>query len=210
MSKRIKLENLEVAGFKSALRGMRNPMNSHHLSDTVEDWHMVAIGANDLDLAVRLIKAGPSHRKFLRQIMIWVDITACLKWWDEFDTYLHTVKNSTSQMHKLGNRELTQYDFSSPIPDVLLNLINEKISVFAKERTPESWREMIDVIPQSFLYTRTTMMSYECFLTMYPNRKNHKMEEWREFCVWGLERLPYMEKFINPLEETNENKDITS
>lgn len=199
MKQKIILENLKVEGFEPALRGMRNPMQSHHLSDSNFDSESHTIGPKDLELAIRLVKAGPSHRKFLRQIMIWVDITACLKWWDEFDTYLHTVKNSTSQMHKLGNRLLTQDDFSSIIPDVLLFLINDKITNFQEQRTPESWREMIDIIPQSFLYTRTTMMSYECFLTMFPNRKNHKMKEWVEFCQWGVEELPYMKHFIDAL-----------
>jgi len=201
---RILLENVSVAGFKPALRGMRNPMESHRLSDSIfQDEALINIGSNDLELALKLVKAGPSHRKFLRQIMIWVDITACLKWWDEFDTYLHTVKNSTSQMHKLGSRLLNQQDFSSWMPDGYIEMINQSIEKFQKSKSPEDWREMIDLIPQSFLYTRTTMMSYECFLTMFPNRKSHKMEEWREFCNWGIEELPYMKDFIGVIKNGN-------
>jgi len=218
----IKLKNIEALGWKSALRGMRNPMESWDKNDssfgstyynkTISD--ISYLGANDMKLALQLIKAGPSHRKFLRQIMISVDITANLKFWDEFDTYLHTVKNSTSQMHKLGTRKLTHNDFSDNISPLILGIVNEKIEIYqnakknlSDEETKNAWRYMIVNIPQSFMYTRTTTMSYEVFLTMYNNRKHHKMIEWRIFCSELKKSLPHMDMFISKMNEKYDYKE---
>lgn len=194
----IKLENFEVSNFKMAMRGMRMPMNGSELSDSTNE----KIGPKDLELLLKLCKAGPSHRKCLRQIMIIGEITACLKWWDEFDTYLHTVKNSTSQMHKLGVKTLSSDDFAGNVSPIILTEVNRLITEYQKNKNPKTWRNMIDNIPQSFLYTRTTMFPYETFLTIYPNRKNHKMEEWKEFCQWGKDNLPYMSNILSTIGET--------
>ena len=178
----------QVAGIYPAIVGMRLPHESK--SDSEGD----TIGPKDLELAKKLIKAGPSHRKFLRQIMIWVEVTACLKWWDEFDTYLHTVKNSTSQMHKLGKRKLTKGDFEGDLPNALLDMINDAIEQYQNDST--KWRDMVNIIPQSFLYTRMVSLNYETVFTMYSTRKNHKMKEWPLFLNSLLKDCPYLEDFI--------------
>lgn len=162
------------------------------------------LGPNDLKLCKKLIKAGPSHRKFLRQIQISCDIKANLKWWDQFSTYIFTVCNSSSQMHKLGSKLLTKEDFSS-IDDRILDIVNEKITKYQQTKSKEDWRDMIDSIPQSFLYLRTVTMNYEVFLSIYANRKGHKMEEWRIFCGELRKDLPYMEIFLKELEKNRRN-----
>ena len=199
----MKIKVHEVRGFDPAIKGMRFPMDSNHLSDSYCD----IIGPNDLELCRKLIKAGPSHRKFLRQIMIWVEVTASLKWWDEFDTYLHTVKNSSSQMHKLGNRLLNKDDFENHISDKFLSIVNSKIMTYMSEKNQGNWRAMIDVIPQSFLYKRMVMLNYETILTMYPNRINHKMFEWKAFLREILAECAYLEMFLSFLLKEEENND---
>ena len=197
----IKIEHIETCGWKAAIRGMRNPMMSHDKSDSFVAFNKTFIvGTKDLILCKKLIKAGPSHRKFLRQIHIQCDITACLKFWDEWSTYQFVVSNSTSQMHLLGKRLLTEEDFSS-IDKKVLKIINKKIKKYQKTKSKEDWRDMIDSIPQSFLYTRTVDFNYEVFLTMYFNRKNHKLKEWQDFCNILRNELPYMDEFINILEK---------
>jgi hypothetical protein len=191
----MKTSKIFVRGWEPAIRGMRNPLESHNKSDSlfiVEDNPV--IGENDMELMKKLIDAGSSHRKFLRQIMIWCDVKASLKFFDEFSTYEFTVSNSTSQMHTLGSRVLTENDFENIDID-LLNFVNRKIINYQQATTKKNWREMIDAIPQSFLYTRTLMFSYETFLTIYPNRKNHKMFEWRNFCMDIRMKAPYMNDF---------------
>ena len=199
------ITRLKTYNWLNSLHGMRSPLQSWHKNDTTVKWseekgEMPLIGVNDLRLCKRLVRCGASHRKFLRQIQISCDITACLKFWDEFDTYLHTVKNSSSQMHLLGKRLLTKEDFSS-IDDRILDIVNEKIAKYQQTKSKEDWRDMIDNIPQSFLYVRTATFSYEVFLTIYPNRKNHKLEEWRTFCQVLRNELPYMETFLSVLEK---------
>lgn len=206
----IKLKHIETTGWGPAFRGMRNPLQSHAKSDS----HFENIlGPNDLNLALKLIKAGASHRKFLRMINIYVDITANLKWWDEFDTYLHTVKNSTSQMHSLLVKKFEPSDFSwkfsHPEATAIMNYIIEKLNKFRKAYLAETnknmqkqiWRNILELLPQSYLYTRTTMLNYEVFITQYFNRKNHKMSEWIEYCKVLREKLPYMDEFLLALEE---------
>jgi hypothetical protein len=217
-----KITNLESVGWEHALRGMRNPMMSHSYSDTVDG----ELGNNDKQLCVKLAQSGPSHRKFLRQIMIYCDITACLKWWDEFDTYLHVVKNSSSQMHTLGRDDITLSDFCfGEDPDSidleLINLIKVRLrhyvnaknklktylveggnvgddkGVELKNSVNKSWRRLLDNVPQSYLYTRTCCFNYEVFMSMYNLRKDHKMVEWRLFCEELYNRLPYMGEFIS-------------
>lgn len=217
----MKFENTEVWGFKHALRGMRNPMNSHAKSDTLySDELTMTIGPNDMTLATSLIKAGSEHRKFLRQIFVSVDITAPLYWWKEFDTYkVGTVANSTSTMHKLLSQPITEQcfelgDFADlPLKDMVTvdDFVSDhlipfleylrKRSIEDKEKGLEYsskayWKELVRWLPESWLQTRTVTMNYENLLSIYHQRKNHKLVEWREdFCEW-IKTLPYAEEFI--------------
>ena len=199
------ISRLKTYNWLNSLHGMRSPLQSWHKNDTTVKWseekgEMPLIGVNDLRLCKRLVRCGASHRKFLRQIQISCDIKANKAWFAEFDTYLHTVQNSTSMMHTLGKRLLTKDDFSS-IDERILNIINEKIAKYQQTKSKEDWRDMIDNIPQGFLYVRTVTFSYEVFLTIYPSRKNHKMEEWRTFCQVLREESPYLDEFLKVLEE---------
>jgi len=208
----IELTHLKAYGWEDALRGMRNPLQSWEKNDSsFKDMYgliLYNLGLNDNVTAKRLIKAGPSHRKFLRHIHIGVDINAGLKFFDEFDTYLHTVKNSTSQMHTLGKRLLTPSDFNDNIDLQILDRLNMHIGFYidAKENKMSTenlkhlWRTMIDNIPSSFRYIRTTTLNYEVFFTMYANRKNHKMEEWVFFCETLRNELPMMDEWMSHLE----------
>ena len=221
----IDINYLESVGWMHTLRGLRNPLRSWNKNDSslqIEDEFFdtkettnsyISIGPNDLKLCKQLIKAGASHRKFLRHITIYCDITANLKFFDEFDTYLHVVKNSTSQMHTITKRDFTIEDFSNEThcPSAnrhmsktinVLNTLRKKYLV--EEDTiikKKVWRDMIEIMPQSYLYTRTCMFSYEVFLSMYHNRKNHKMSEWVTFCSTLREQLPYMDEFLKVIEK---------
>ena len=199
------ITRLKTYSWLNSLHGMRSPLKSWDKTDTKVTWseekgEIPIIGPNDLKLCKQLIRAGSSHRKFLRQIHISLDIKACLKFWDEWSTYQFVVSNSTSQMHLLGKRLLTEEDFSS-IDKKVLKIINKKIIKYQKTKSKEDWRDMLDNIPQSFLYTRTVDLNYEVFLTMYFNRKNHKMLEWQEFCNILREELPHMDEFLKVLED---------
>ena len=213
----MKFENTEVYGFKRALKGMRNPLESWHKNDTVEENGKVVIGENDLGLAQRLIKSGSEHRKFMRQIFVSVDITGPLYWWKEFDTYkVGTVSNSCSTMHKIQEKEFTLEDFSTEhicirqsmdvlkdtidalnvFRDVYLNggnlrYENGNIKCFGK-KDKEIWWQLIQLLPSSYNQTRNVMLNYEVLANIYRQRKNHKLDEWREFCNW-IESLPYSE-----------------
>lgn len=219
----MKIENVEVYGFRAALRGMRNPMNSWDKSDTqfqireaVEIWHQhgistpegPVIGPKDLQLACKLIKGGSEHRKFLRQIQIWMDITIPRYVWQELDTYkVATVRNSCSTMHKLGTRDLTQEDFQYSIAQDMLDMLNNYGESFreAKEAGDTNWMNEIraeykNVLPEGFLQKATYTMNYETALSMYFQRRNHRLAEWNEkaegsICqfIW---KLPYMDAFI--------------
>jgi len=197
---------LQSFGWEGSLRGMRNPLESHYRSDSVFNNSMLGvIGENDMKLCKQLIKAGASHRKFLRQIHVHADVTASMMFWKEFDTYRYTTQNSTSMMHTLGKRLLTKDDFSG-IDDDDLTSVNVKINLYraAKKKNHVDletyWRKMISAVPQSYLYTRTIDMSYETFFTMYKNRKNHKLDEWVEFCSILRSDLSYMNVFLSVLE----------
>ena len=223
----MKFENTSVYNVYNAILGARNPMNSWNKSDSVfngydgkiENTH---IGKNDLELAQRLIKAGSEHRKFLRQIMVSVDITAPLYWWKEFDTYkVGTVANSTSTMHKLATTSITldcfeMDDYETELQKVNIPLMWEHIifqletlrNLYGKTKDKRYWKELIRLLPESWLQTRTVTMSYENILNMYHHRKNHKLNEWSgkddstkpNFCTWVL-GLPYAKQFfIEPFE----------
>ena len=270
----IKLENYEVLGWEHAIRGMRNPMNSWEKSDS--DFHArrelrycdndivcfydeygqphlydgVNIGENDHSLMMRLSKAGPVHGKFRRMITVYVDITAPLYWWKEFDTYkVGTVANSCSTMHKIHEKEFTLEDFScehlidsvpedpfiGEVPngvsvcvdddgdtgclavvchgnyheghsytdalyvsqkDILdmfvIPSLNTNRNAYLKTKDKKYWWQMIQLLPSSYNQKRTIMLNYEVLANIYQYRKDHKLDEWREFCKW-IEELPYSE-----------------
>ena len=205
----MKFENTEVFNFEGALRGMRNPMNSWDKGDSgyidrrFNDQFY--IGKNDLDLAQRLIKAGSEHRKFLRQIFVSVDITAPLYWWKEFDTYkVGTVANSTSTMHKLASTPITMDCFEmgdycgffeTPWKN-LIALLEQCRKEYNETKDRRYWKELIRLLPESWLQKRTVTMNYENVLNMYRQRKNHKLSEWsKSFCDW-VKTLPYGEELI--------------
>ena len=216
---KMKFENTEVFNFEGALRGMRNPLNSWDKGDSgyidrrFNDQFY--IGENDLDLAQRLIKAGSEHRKFLRQIFVSVDITAPLYWWKEFDTYkVGTVANSTSTMHKLASTPITEEcfemgnfeDFDLETEDMIFPLKSTWAELtsdleFCRKKYNETkdkryWKELIRLLPESWLQKRTVTMNYENILNMYHQRKHHKLTEWsKSFCDW-VKTLPYAEELI--------------
>ena len=205
----IKIENVEVVGFAAAIRGMRNPMNSWSKSDSCfcpnepccEGNCSMMIGPNDLDLMKRLRNAGTDHRKFMRMIAVYIDVTAPLYWWKEFDTYkVGTVANSCSTMHKIAEKEFTLEDFScehlTPWNEtVLANLIvelNANRDRYLQTKEKEDWWQMIQLLPSSYNQKRTVMFNYEILANMYKSRKDHKLDEWRNFCSW-IKTLPYSE-----------------
>lgn len=247
----IKIENRETVGWEAAIRGMRNPMNSWDKSDT--RWHLIGepgtnqaaandkylrekyyVGDNDLDLMKRLAKAGTDHRKFMRMITVYLDITAPLYWWKEFDTYkVGTVANSCSTMHKIGEKEFTIDDFShehlnskdhhrdwiksavvdedetslhkvwaTPL-DILkftIEMLNLYRTAYLESNDKDDWWQMIQLLPSSYNQKRTVMLNYEVLANIYRSRKNHKLDEWREFCKW-IERLPYSEIITGKVDE---------
>ena len=225
----IKFENTEVLGWEAAIRGMRNPMNSWEKSDSflcreVEDGtcpedcsfrgkcpiygteDFFVIGDNDYTLMKNLRNAGTDHRKFMRMITVYLDITAPLYWWKEFDTYkVGTVANSCSTMHKIHAKEFTLEDFSTEhlYPEVreafentIIKYLNEarKTYNFLSD-TPskkDAWWQMIQLLPSSYNQKRTVMLNYEVLANIYKSRRNHKLDEWHTFCDW-IEELPYSE-----------------
>lgn len=231
----IKIENVQIAGWEPALRGMRNPMNSWDKSDSyachsrscvVCRYYLgegrcekddgvecdFSIGENDLKLANSLSKAGPVHAKYRRMIVVYLDITAPLYWWKEFDTYaVGTVKNSCSTMHKIHERALTIDDFSHEhLTNIrpsyhenalraLITLINCSRESFLETENKDDWWQMIQLLPSSYNQRRTVMLNYEVLDNIRHHRSNHKLDEWREFCAW-TDTLPYIDD-ICPKEE---------
>ena len=197
----IKIENVNVVGWESAIRGMRNPMNSWDKSDSCKnfDTGVIAIGNNDLALMKSLVKAGTDHRKFLRMINVTMDITAPLYWWKEFDTYkVGTVRNSCSTMHKIAAKKFELNDFSHEhLSDMSLKILNDVIKTLNYYRDfanlPNAkfqWWQMIQLLPSSYNQRATVQLNYEVLRNMYHARKDHKLDEWREFCK-ELQKLPY-------------------
>lgn len=224
----IKFEHPEVWGWEHAIRGMRNPLNSWERSDSYPavdcgkcgiidregicypkehdctPYKCYAIGDNDLDLMRRLIRAGSSHRKFLRQIFVSVDITAPLYWWKEYDTYkVGTVANSCSTMHKITAKEFTLDDFSHEhlIPRALdtlqatVDALNAYRSDYIQTKDKIAWWQLIQLLPQSYNQKRTVTMTYENLLNMVSQRRGHKLDEWHGFCDWVF-TLPYAEELL--------------
>lgn len=197
----IKIENIDVYGWRSAIRGMRNPMNSWQKSDTewVDDEHDIILGENDLQLMQRLAKAGTDHRKYLRMITVYLDITAPLYFWKEMDTYkVGTVRNSCSTMHKIADKEFTVEDFSCERLSFAskknlvstIELLNYYRDGYNKNKSIDDWWNMIQLLPNSYNQKATVMLNYEVLANIHRSRKNHKLNEWREFCKW-VETLPY-------------------
>ena len=217
----IKLERADVFGWESAIRGMRNPMNSWDKSDTrfsTEHWDgrywCFPIGDNDLKLMKNLSKAGNDHAKYLRMINVTVDITAPLYWWKEFDTYkVGTVANSCSTMHKIQAKEFTMDDFSHEhlysrlgesyeAMDCLVDIIgclNKYRELYLETKDKTWWWQMIQLLPTSYNQKRTVQLNYQVLKNMYFSRKNHKLDEWHAFCEW-CEKLPYFKQICIDVE----------
>lgn len=214
----IKLENVVLASPEQMafiIEGMRNPMNSWEKSDsnTDPDFYSLAnieIGSDDHSLMQRLSNAGTEHRKYMRMMPVYVRITAPLYWWKEFDTYkVGTVANSCSTMHKIAEKEFTLEDFSTEhlisdesIPtriysakdmmETTIKNLNMFRELYLKTRDKTYWWQMIQLLPSSYNQTRNVMLNYEVLANIYRQRKNHKLDEWREVCKW-IESLPYSE-----------------
>ena len=232
----LKIENTEVAGWEAAIRGMRNPMNSWEKSDSypctilneiteenrkyrcsgcknefVGKPNCMVIGQNDHDLMMRLRNSGTDHRKFMRMIAVYLDITAPLYWWKEFDTYkVGTVANSCSTMHKIAAKEFTLEDFSCEhLEGRALNTLEDMVDelnywrdyyldmkkqnvVGAYTKAKNIWWQMIQLLPSSYNQKRTVMLNYEVLSNIYKSRKDHKLDEWHTFCDW-VESLPHSE-----------------
>lgn len=210
----ITIEKREISGVKAAVRGMRNPMNSWDLSDSVfyeytgPDSKNYILGEKDLDLMKRLVKAGPDHRKFLRMIHVTMDITAPLYWWKEFDTYkVGTVANSCSTMHKIHAKEFTINDFSTEhltprslsILDSLIAHLNVHRDEFNTLKSKDDWWQMIQLLPSSYNQKRTVSTNYEVLLHIYLSRFGHKLDEWNIFCQW-IEDLPYFKDILSAVK----------
>ncbi len=201
----ILLERTSVMNLENAMRGARNPMNSWARSDSGYDADgNYILGPNDLDLAKRLRKAGSDHRKFIRQIFVSVDITAPLYWWKEYDTYkVATVANSTSTMHKLTSRPFKLEDFShdhltDDSLEILKDIIDKLEAIrlrYVEQKNKDDWYDLIQLLPESYNQMRTCTLNYETLVNIYYARKDHKLEEWHEFCHW-IETLPYAEELI--------------
>ena len=174
------------------------------------------IGEADMKLCKNLIKAGSPDRKFLRMIHVQADVTAPLYWWKEYDTYkVGTVANSCSTMHTIHKRDLTLDDFSyEHLIPVALDCLNETIKTINTARQfvvdmklKEDWWQMIQLLPSSFNQMRTIDLNYENLLSIYRQRKGHKLDEWREFCKW-IETLPYMKEFLGLGEQVKEKREL--
>lgn len=233
----IKFENTNVVGWEAAIRGMRNPLNSWDKSDSefnrdpinyfdendmpCTDLRKFVIGENDIDLMQRLRNAGTDHRKFLRMIVVYVDITAPLYWWKEFDTYkVGTVANSCSTMHKIHAKEFTLDDFScerlideemevSKNGEILqynlnsknaltnvVNNLNTARRAFVKTKDKKYWWQMIQLLPSSYNQKRTVLLNYEVLNNIYKSRKNHKLDEWSIGFMNWIGSLPYAKELI--------------
>lgn len=226
----IKFENVEVMGWEAAIRGMRNPMNSWEKSDSkqIRDrlksqeiaygvthsyWEpcvpYTSIGENDFALMKKLVNAGTDHRKFMRMITVYMDITAPLYWWKEFDTYkVGTVANSCSTMHKIADKEFERDDFSYEhlfdfmvgdvaflpidILDYTIDCLNTCRERYLKTKDKKYWWQMIQLLPSSYNQRRTVMLNYEVLANIYKSRYNHKLDEWHDFCSL-IEGLDYSE-----------------
>ncbi len=201
----IKIEKSSVMNIDNAIRGARNPLNSWAKSDSYyDDNGNFVLGEADLDFGHRLAVAGSDHRKYLRMVFVSVDITAPLYWWKEYDTYkVGTVANSTSTMHKIHSKPFSREDFSCDrMSENALNCLDAVIDVlenarlkFVETKERPYWDDMIQLLPSSYNQTRTCTLNYENLINIYYARKNHKLPEWHEFCIW-VESLPHAKEWI--------------
>lgn len=244
----IKIENVVTPSpeqWEATIVGMRHPLLSYDWMDSGfafytefeeqdrigtpdNDGYLYGLGENDLDLMMRLRNAGPEHRKFMRMITVYMDITAPLYWWKEFDTYkVGIVANSCSTMHKIHAKEFTLEDFScehllssandkkcviediydsyyeldpTDMLDRIIDMLNKCRILFLETKDKKYWWQMIQLLPSSYNQKRKIMLNYEVLVTMYHQRKNHKLDEWREFCSW-IETLPYSELITGSKKE---------
>ena len=244
----LKIENYEVVGWEHAIRGARNPMNSWEKSDsnmcgytlqnaeiapgvTSLEWRQckpyIDIGENDHDLLMRLCNAGTDHSKFMRMITVYLDITAPLYWWKEFDTYkVGTVANSCSTMHKIHAKRFTLEDFSiehlhkrsNMFFSEVIDLLNYWRDIYLdggmvdnydgtariyEKKDKDAWWQMIQLLPSSYNQRRTIMLNYGVLANIYKSRNNHKLDEWHTFCDW-IEELPYSEFIVGEKNESNQ------
>lgn len=207
----IKIENTSVEGWEAAIRGMRNPMNSWGRSDSlfnafsVEDGTLalrdVVVGDNDHDLMMRLARAGSEHAKYRRFITVTMDVTAPLYWYKEFDTYkVGTVANSCSTMHKIHAKSFDMNDFSHEhlcenakiFLAQTVGAMNHYRERYLETKDKKYWWQMIQLLPSSYNQKRTVQLNYEVLASIYHQRRNHKLDEWVDFCKW-IEALPYYE-----------------
>ena len=208
----IQIDKTEVFGWEAAIRGMRNPMNSWDKSDsgwvlplnpyTDDEGYFFRLGENDFALMKKLANAGSDHGKFLRMINVTFDITAPLYFFKEWDTYkIGTVANSCSTMHKIHAKEFTLDDFSHEhlnesslaiLEDYIIATLNGNRDLFIEKGDKHYWWQMIQLLPSSYNQLRTVQLNYQVLKNMYHARKNHKLDEWRDFCRW-VESLPYSE-----------------
>lgn len=201
----IKIENVDVHGVARAIYSARNAMNSWDKSDS--RFETDTMGENDLKLAKQLVKAGTDHAKFMRMIMVTLDITAPMYWWKEASTYkVGTVRNSCSTMHTIHQKEFTLDDFSYEhleaiyevpcnylgVLDFVLDELNKARKLFIETKDKKYWWQMIQLLPQSYNQRSTVQLNYAVLRNIYHARKNHKLDEWRDFCKW-IEELPYSE-----------------
>ena len=253
----LKIENTEVLGLEHAIRGMRNPMNSweksdscyclgpvcpddatlnlckcecpYYKTDSCENAYCApfTVGPNDHTLMMNLRNAGTDHRKFMRMITVYLDITAPLYWWKEFDTYkVGTVANSCSTMHKIAAKEFTLEDFSTEhvfrdnhmivhskddfrsINNIqffmwIIDFLNENRRLYIETKDKKYWWQMIQLLPSSYNQKRTVMLNYEVLANIYKSRRNHKLDEWHTLCDW-IEKLPYAELITGKEYEVEE------
>lgn len=196
----IKIEKTEIFGWEAAIRGMRNSFNSWDKSDSHYDSKTGKYipGPADIDLMDRLSRSGPSHAKFLRYITVQFDITAPRYWWAEMDTYkVGTVRNSCSTMHKVQAKEFTREDFSCEhlseeslkALDILISTINSARTRFNETKDKDEWWQMIQLLPASLNQKATVQLNYQVLQGIYETRKNHRLDEWHDFCHW-IEELP--------------------
>lgn len=209
----LKVENVEVLGWEHAIRGMRNPKNSWAKSDSGpecpygkekccgECQQNFCIGPNDKQLMMALRNAGTDHRKFMRIITVYLDITAPLYWWKEFDTYkVGTVANSCSTMHKITDKPFELDDFSHEhlgfqsvrVLKDTIKVMNDFREEFIKDHEKENWWQLIQLLPSSYNQKRTVMLNYEVLANIYKSRRHHKLDEWHTLCD-RIESLPYSE-----------------
>lgn len=250
----LKIKNVEIHGWEPGIRGMRNPKNSWKKSDSEfvttdgehhdicgnfgprygsYGWEEAVIGENDLNLMTTLRNAGTDHRKFMRMIVVYMDVTAPLYWWKEYDTYkVGTVTNSCSTMHKIAEKEFTLDDFSHEHlgvyipaekndgeecfqnlwPVVMQNIVtalNNALDCYLRENDPELkkayWWQMIQLLPSSYNQRRTIMLNYEVLANIYKSRRNHKLDEWHTFCDL-IESLPYSELITGKKRKSEVNQ----